>query len=155
VLILGGLVVAYFAAYFGDGLHALTVADNALSIDQQFGWGVAAVMLGIVMIIVGGLAWVRAMRNFLSSLEEDSDEVVAASAIVGFICISCLFGILAGPFANYSAYPLNWLSRWSWLPILAFVPIILVLRDAFSSMMATRREKISKNNVATLRRDSA
>lgn len=154
VFILAGLVVAYFATYGGDGLYALSAAD-LLSHDKRYGFLIVSVFLGVSMIVIGGITWVLAIWTFLGKENEEPDEV-AVCAVTAFICLSCLFGILAGPFANYGANPLYWLSRWSWLPILAFVPLILVIRDAFTSMSEARRErKNQKNNIVPLRRDSA
>ena len=96
----------------------------------------------MVLAVGGFLCWTRAMA--LTS--DTKPEEAVPHAAVGFVCIGCVFGIVAGPFTNYGAYPWYWTSRWDWAPIVAFVPNIMIVRDLISGAVVARRKRKAKEN---------
>ena len=156
ILLLAGVVVAYFAIYFGDGLYAALVTDFALPKTELGLLIIPALIFGLILAVVGLIGWTAAMTCALSRYPMEDQENVTVYAVIGLICLSCVFGIVAGPFTNYGAYPWYWTSRWDWLPILALVPSILVARGLLTeAIVARRNQKKSKNDVPPTHRDTA
>ena len=110
-----GLLLAYSAAFFGNGLHE---AWNTLDFGQAL-----IVLFGIIVTIVGGGAWVCAMGSII---EDENDSEASYLAALALILLSALFGILAGPFRQ-GPYPWQWVSMWDIILLLGLVPVVLTL----------------------------
>jgi hypothetical protein len=134
-----GLIVAYFAVYFGDGMYVLAMADlnvpKAVPTPALIGIG----LLAIVLTIVGGFLWFAFMIAVLNE-EEVTDSQSAVLTAFMLWGLSCVFGVLAGPFTNYGAYPWSWASKWVVLLLVALVPVAFVLHGVVLDIASNRRE---------------
>ena len=159
LLVCFALVIGYFAIYFGDGLHVWGVEDlNRPDGKAASGLIALVVVVTLMIALIGVASWFTAMEKFVNNDNryEARDSEVATFAALALICLACVFGALAAPFTTYSAYPWYWTSKWDILLLLAFVPVAIVIHDIIADIAKARREKkTAKNNVTSIRRDTA
>jgi hypothetical protein len=156
IMVVLGLIISYFATYFGDNMHVIAAADFSNTIAQELKGAGTFIALGTAALSVfGALTWCLLMRQFIEKPEEMSGHTLDSVSwtALTLILFAYAFGVLAAPFTNYGAYPWYWASAWDFLPLLALVPMIMVVHDIFTDITAVRRnKKESCDNVTPIRR---
>ena len=146
ITLIAGVAIAYSIIYFGDGLYvSMLETKTTPQIPSESG-----VLLGVVVGILPAIWGLYSWREAMSSLNGESRSIsTTLKALSALVFLSCFFGIVAGPFANYGPYPLSWASRWIWILLLAFVPSLLVGADLISeaiSKIKNKNETSEKDN---------
>ena len=156
IMVVLGLIISYFATYFGDNMHVAAAADFNNTIAKNLQGAGTFIALGtIVLSVFGALVWCLLMKQFIEKPEEMSGHTLDSIswAALTFVLFACVFGVLAAPFTNSGAYPWHWASMWDFLPLLALVPMVMVTHDIFADIAAARsNKKESHDNVTPIRR---
>lgn len=130
-----GLVVAYFAAYLGDGAHGFMVsAENKL---QILFLAVASIVAGLIGIVY--VTYYLVHRRPEAGFVAPSDQV--GGMLVGPSFLAYAFGAASGPFANFGFAPWKWMAPFSILIVIAALPALFECYNVVEKYIDGKKHK--------------
>ena len=141
VLVVMSLVLFYFAVWLGD---AGAVAYSHGSYGRWAGvFNFVTLVFGVIFTIIS-----LAGAFDLDGAEVKDFEFYGAC---GFICGSYLLGAFAMPLERYGTGVWMWGDPWTFLPVFAFVPMAVVIKDIVLDIIEMRRRSKALGTVTRLR----
>lgn len=112
-----GLLLAYSAVYFGDGVRQIwDVTEN------RDGTTLLIIIGAIIAMVLGVVVWVCTIASINNN---DATHVVSSLAVSALILFSAIFGLFAEPFES-GPYPWQWVSMWDIVLLLGITPTVLM-----------------------------
>ncbi len=143
VLVVTFLIVGYFAVYAGDGVKLLKDGPA----NEYNEPAVALVVVGFVS-AVGALLWFSALSSQLKGDAQKQAET-ALKAVVALVCLSFVFGYLATPFKEFGDYPWEWRTRYFFLLLIGFVPMVFLIESVVTDSFKMAVKVLSKKSEVT------
>ena len=131
ILVISGIVLAYFAVFFGEGMGTFSGADGVMRF---------APIAALTVAVIGGGTFLYQTVMRLSTRKARMEDILQTTSCIVLACYA--FGALATPFASFGATPWSWHSMWAWMPVAGFIPTVIATKDIAIDIIATlKREK--------------
>lgn len=135
-----GLVMAYAAVYFGEGLHLwwVSIPDGLENAPKNWVWFVLFV-ISVASFAGGSVFWGIFMKTLLVDLKGTRSYNSALFATLPLLGSAFAFGIVVGPFTTWGPWPLAWASTWDILLVVGVIPLAFVIHGIIADVMEKQR----------------
>lgn len=133
-----GILIAISTIPFGDMLHDKAAIEFLSETAEYAGFAILATFFGLILTIVGGILCCASTIEIVAGrfINFHNQNAITLASVGGLVFLTVVYAILQGPIVPDG---MNIIGMWTWIPLVGFFPILLILGEAFTNTNKKKR----------------